>query len=59
MTGPTELAAGHEQRSAKGGRPRRLKLDDVLEAALAIGAHKLTMAALSERLGVAKAVLYG
>ena len=59
MTGPTELAAGHEQRSAKGGRPRRLKLDDVLEAALAIGAHKLTMAAVAERLGVAKAVLYG
>lgn len=42
-----------------GGRPRRLQLDQVLEAALALGLEKLTMSAVAENLGVAKAVLYG
>ncbi len=41
------------------GRPRRLQLDQVLEAALAIGLQQLTMASVAERLGVAKTVLYG
>lgn len=44
---------------SKAGRPRRLRLDQLIEAALAIGLDKLTMAVLAERLGVAKAVLYG
>ena len=41
------------------GRPRRLELDQVIEAALAVGLKRLTMAAVAERLGVGKAVLYG
>lgn len=41
------------------GRPRRLQLDQVLEAALAIGLQQLTMSSVAERLGVAKTVLYG
>lgn len=41
------------------GRPRRLQLDQVLEAALAIGLQQLTMTSVAERLGVAKTVLYG
>lgn len=41
------------------GRPRRLQLEQVLEAALAIGLQQLTMASVAERLGVAKTVLYG
>lgn len=41
------------------GRPRRLELDQVLEAALAVGLQQLTMATVADRLGVAKAVLYG
>ena len=41
------------------GRPRRLQLDQVLEAALVVGLNQLTMAAVAERLGVGKAVLYG
>lgn len=44
---------------AKRGRPRRLQLEQVLEAALSVGLQQLTMAAVAERLGVAKAVLYG
>lgn len=41
------------------GRPRRLQLDQVIEAALAVGLERLTMAAVAEWLGVSKAVLYG
>ena len=41
------------------GRPRRLELEQVLEAALAVGLQQLTKAAVAERLGVGKAVLYG
>lgn len=41
------------------GRPRKLQLNQVIDAALAVGLHKLTMAAVAEKLGVAKAVLYG
>lgn len=41
------------------GRPRRLELDQVIEAAFAIGLQQFTMAAVAERLGVGKAVLYG
>lgn len=40
------------------GRPRRLQISQVVEAALAIGPTRLTMGAVAERLGVAKAVLY-
>ena len=41
------------------GRPRKLELDQVVDAALAVGLQHLTMASVAERLGVAKAVLYG
>lgn len=41
------------------GRPRRLKLDQIIEAALAIGLNQFTMAAVADHLGVGKAVLYG
>lgn len=46
-------------RSSPRGRPRRLELEQVLEAALAVGLQQLTMAAVADRLGVGKAVLYG
>lgn len=41
------------------GRPRRLELDQIIDAALHIGLNKLTMASVAEHLGVGKAVLYG
>jgi AcrR family transcriptional regulator len=44
---------------ARRGRPRRLELDEVIRAALAVGLHQLTMAAVANRLGVGPAVLYG
>jgi len=50
-----EAASGPLRR----GRPRRLKLDEVIDAALAVGLQQMTMAAVADRLGVAKAVLYG
>lgn len=40
------------------GRPRRLQISQVVEAALAVGPTRLTMGAVAEHLGVAKAVLY-
>lgn len=44
----------------RAGRPRRLTLDQILDAGLAIGLdHNLTMAAVAERLGVSATVLYG
>ncbi|EZP74390.1 Regulatory protein TetR [Sphingomonas paucimobilis] len=46
-------------RAPQRGRPRRLELEQVLKAALAVGLQQLTMSAVAERLGVAKAVLYG
>jgi len=46
-------------RPQKRGRPRRLTLDQVIEAALAVGLERLTMAAVADHLGVGKAVLYG
>lgn len=41
------------------GRPRRLQIEQILEAALAVGLQHLTMSSVAERLGVGKAVLYG
>lgn len=41
------------------GRPRRLELDKIIDAALHIGLNKLTMTSVAEHLGVGKAVLYG
>ncbi|MDD3797567.1 MAG: TetR family transcriptional regulator [Novosphingobium sp.] len=43
---------------ARRGRPRRLRLDQILEAALKVGLQDLTMEAVARELGVAKAVLY-
>ena len=40
------------------GRPRRLSLEDVLDAGVSIGLENLTMAAVAERLGVRVTVLY-
>lgn len=42
----------------KVGRPRRLTLEAVLDAALEVGLSRLTMAGVAERMGVASAVLY-
>jgi len=41
------------------GRPRRLSLEQVLDAALEAGLEGLTMTRVAERLGVSTAVLYG
>ena len=41
------------------GRPRRLSLDQVLDAAQALGLEGLTMGAVAKRLGVSVTVLYG
>lgn len=44
----------------RAGRPRRLTLDQILDAGLALGLdNNLTMAAVAERLGVSATVLYG
>lgn len=40
------------------GRPRRLTIDQVLDAGLALGLDSLTMGAVAERLGVTITVLY-
>lgn len=60
MTTPPQAASVADASDApKRGRPRRLELDQVIEAALAVGLQRLTMAAVAKHLGVAKAVLYG
>ena len=41
------------------GRPRRLTLVQIVEAAQAVGLENLTMRAVANRLGVSTAVLYG
>ncbi|WP_174291222.1 TetR family transcriptional regulator [Sphingomonas bacterium] len=41
------------------GRPRRLTLQAIVDAACAIGIERVEMAALAERLGVGVATLYG
>lgn len=41
------------------GRPRRLTLEQVLDAGLALGLDGLTMGAVADRLGVTITVLYG
>ncbi|WP_141397906.1 TetR/AcrR family transcriptional regulator [Novosphingobium sp. Chol11] len=41
------------------GRPRRLSIDQVLDAGLALGLDGLTMGAVADRLGVTITVLYG
>lgn len=57
MTKPLAAKAkSHAVRSV--GRPRRLTLDQVLDAALELGLDDLTMAAVANRLGVGVAVLY-
>ena len=44
----------------RAGRPRRLTLDQILDAGLALGLdNNLTMAAVADRLGVSATVLYG
>jgi len=55
----TATEASSRTPPARRGRPRRLELAQVIEAALAVGVRQLTMAAVAERLGVGKAVLYG
>lgn len=58
----TARSSPSTERATKGkarGRPRRLELDQIIEAALAVGLNRLTMAAVAEKLGVAKALLYG
>lgn len=43
----------------RSGRPRRLTIEQVLEAGAALGLENLTMAAVAEKLGVRITVLYG
>ena len=59
MTKDTGLKAKEAVKALPRGRPRKLELGQVIDAALAVGLHQLTMAAVAEKLGVAKAVLYG
>jgi AcrR family transcriptional regulator len=55
-----EPAATQSPPARRAGRPRRLTLDQILDAGLAIGLdNNLTMAAVAERLGVSATVLYG
>ena len=55
-----ENFAGAQPTGRRAGRPRRLTLDQILDAGLAIGLdNNLTMAAVAERLGVSATVLYG
>lgn len=54
----TEPAIASSKSPRPVGRPRRLTLEDVLDAGIAIGLENLTMAAVSERLGVRVTVLY-
>lgn len=53
------MSSAAERQVSRRGRPRRLTLDQVLDAALQIGLADLTMNQVAEQLGVAKAVLYG
>ena len=54
----TAAASPKSQVARSVGRPRRLTLDQVLDAALELGLDDLTMAAVANRLGVGVAVLY-
>ncbi len=55
-----EPAVTQSPPARRAGRPRRLTLDQILDAGLAIGLdNNLTMAAVAERLGVSATVLYG
>ena len=69
LAGSTDIAADIDRRSLEGsarkapcvrkrGRPRRLTLDQILDAALEVGLHGLTMTAVAQQLGVAKPILY-
>lgn len=55
---PVKRPGGVARQGARRGRPRRLRLDQILEAALKIGLQDLTMEAVARELGVAKGVLY-
>jgi AcrR family transcriptional regulator len=56
MKAPTKKADGATRTR---GRPRRLELEQVIDAALEVGLSRLTMTSVAQRLGVGKAVLYG
>jgi AcrR family transcriptional regulator len=47
------------KRSGLLGRPRRLSVEQILDAARELGPHDLTMSAVAKRLGVNVTVLYG
>ncbi|MCC2603140.1 TetR/AcrR family transcriptional regulator [Sphingopyxis yananensis] len=55
----TDYIENNPPKARARGRPRRLELDKIIDAALHIGLNKLTMASVAEHLGVGKAVLYG
>jgi len=58
--GKLDVGSEAEQATRKAtGRPRRLTLDQVLEAAHAVGLENLTMSAVARQLGVKMPVLYG
>lgn len=54
----TPPAKTKHQAARSVGRPRRLTLEQVLDAAVELGLEDLTMAAVAKRLGVGVAVLY-
>ena len=58
MTAIIDITAPLPRKKAS-GRPRRLTIEQVLEAGLAIGLDRLTMGAVADRLGVRITVLYG
>jgi len=53
---------GHAKKPASGkrriGRPRRLTIEQIVDAALAIGINKMTMQEVADHLGVGKPLLY-
>lgn len=53
-----ESSAKDASCTRKRGRPRRFTLEQILDAALEVGLHGLTMTAVARRLGVVKPVLY-
>ena len=53
-----ESSAKDASCTRKRGRPRRLTLEQILDAALEVGLHGLTMTAVAQQLGVVKPILY-
>jgi AcrR family transcriptional regulator len=58
--GNMKMSSRHDASDRKPtGRPRRLTLEQVVDAALALGLERLSMSAVARSLGVSMTVLYG